>query len=93
MTETETEAKIRMIQASMRCFMFGLLGLLPLIGIPFAVLALLTSGSVRARQKTFWNPAQSYWIFGVICAVLGVLFWGYVLAVFSWNQVKAAPDY
>lgn len=78
MTESPSE-KIKMIKASLRCFSFGLLGLLPLIGSPFAVAALVTSGKVRARQKTLWNPARPYWMIGLICAAIGTIFWSFVL--------------
>ena len=33
---TDPDAKIQMLNSSMRCFVFGLLGLIPVIGLPFA---------------------------------------------------------
>jgi len=76
---TDVEAKIRMLQGSMRCFVFGLLGLLPVIGLPFAFAALWISGRIRAREKNFWNAARPYRIWGVISAAVGTVFWTGVL--------------
>lgn len=75
-----TQNKIAMLQNSMRCFVCGVLGLLPVIGLPFAVTALVLSGRARARQRGLWNAAGPYRIWGVICAAAGTLFWGIVLA-------------
>ena len=51
---TEAEAKIRMLKNSLRCFVCGLLGLLPVIGLPFAITALVSywvlAGAGRVRQ-------------------------------------------
>jgi hypothetical protein len=78
---TDTEAKIRMLQSSLHCLVFGLLGLLPVIGLPFAIAALWISGRVRAREKLFWNAAQSYRTWGVVCAAGGTIFWGFILTI------------
>jgi hypothetical protein len=75
----DTEAKIRMLKNSLRCFVCGLLGLLPVIGLPFAIAALWISGRVRAREKLFWNAAQSYRVWGVVCAAGGTICWGFIL--------------
>ena len=75
------EIKIRMLKNSLRCFWCGLLGLLPVIGLPFALAALVLSGQVRAGQKKYWNAARPYWIWGVVSAVAGTLFWGFVFAL------------
>lgn len=68
-------AKIEMINASMKCFIFGLLALLPIIGIPFGIAALILSGRVHSGQKHFWNPARIYWTCGNICAFVGTIAW------------------
>jgi hypothetical protein len=67
--------KIRMLKGSMRCFVFGLLGLLPIFGLPFALAALWISGGVRSAEKQFWNAAKPYRVWGVVCAALGTIFW------------------
>ena len=82
---TDIEAKIQMLKSSLECFAFGLLGLLPLIGFPFAVVALIISGKVRVRQKKFWNAAKPYWIWGIVCGSLGIFLWGaaWILILFN----------
>jgi len=84
---TDAEAKIRMLKNSLRCFVCGLLGLLPVIGLPFAFAALVLSGQVRAGQKKYWNAARPYWIWGVISAVAGTLFWGFILSLIVYHTV------
>ena len=70
--------KIKMMKGSIRCLVFGLLGLLPVIGLPFALAALWVSGQVRAWEKQFWNAARPYRICGVACATLGAMVWSLV---------------
>jgi hypothetical protein len=77
----DAEAKIRMLNSSMRCFVFGLLGLIPLIGLPFALAALWISGRVRVKEKRLWNAAQPYRIWGAVCAAVGTVLWTGVLAI------------
>jgi uncharacterized membrane protein len=70
--------RIKMMQASMRCLVLGLLGLLPIIGVPFALAALWSSYSARKFEGQFWNPAKPQRILGLICAAIGALIWGAV---------------
>ena len=86
-----TEAKIQMLRSSLECFICGLLGLLPLIGFPFAVVALVISGKVRIRQKTFWNAANPYWIVGIACGSLGILLWGAVGIMIIFHALNPDP--
>jgi hypothetical protein len=78
-------AKIKMLAASQSCLVFGLLGLLPVIGLPFALFAGWRSGQARALEKQHWNPAHEYRILGSTCAVVGVLVWGCVDIFFGWR--------
>jgi hypothetical protein len=71
-------AKIKMMKGSMRCLVFGLLGLLPIIGLPFALAALWVSGRVRAQEKMFWNAAKSHRVAGLVCAAFGAVIWSFV---------------
>jgi hypothetical protein len=73
--------KIKMLKGSIRCFIFGVLGLLPVIGLPFGLAALWVSGRVRAKEKIFWNAAKPYRIWGVVCAAVGTVLWTGVLAI------------
>ncbi|MGO8839105.1 MAG: hypothetical protein ACLQAH_17250 [Limisphaerales bacterium] len=79
--KADADAKIRIFKASMRCFVFGLLGLIPVIGLPFALAALWISGRVRAKEKQMWNAAQPYRIWGVVCAAVGTVLWTGVLMI------------
>ena len=65
--------RIQIIERSIRCFVFGLLGLLPGIGLPFAVGALAYYRDVKGGQNSAWNPARSYLLWGIICAIAGLL--------------------
>ncbi|MGA2180162.1 MAG: hypothetical protein ABSH15_11345 [Verrucomicrobiota bacterium] len=85
----DTDAKIQMLQSSVRCFVCGLLGLLPVIGLPFAIAALWISGRVRVKEKQMWNAAQSYRTWGVVCAAGGTVFWGFILTIIIY---QAATD-
>ena len=72
-------AKIEMLNSSMQCLVFGLLGLLPVIGLPFALAALWTAGRVRMKEKQLWNAARPYRVWGAVCAAAGTIFWGFIL--------------
>ena len=72
-------AKLNMLQNSFLCLWFGLLGLVPFIGLPFGVAALLLAGRIRRQEKRFWNAAKPYRICGAACAGVGTVFWGGVL--------------
>ena len=72
-------AKLKMFRASRRCLVFGLLGFIPIIGLVFAVVALWTSGTVRQKEKQFWNAARGYRVAGAICAGVTAVFWSGVL--------------
>jgi hypothetical protein len=85
---TDAEAKIRMLKNSLRCFVFGLLGLIPLVGLPFALAALWISGCVRAKEKQLWNAARPYRIWGVVCAAAGTIFWGFILMLIIYSAAS-----
>jgi hypothetical protein len=46
--------------SSLRCFVYSLVGLVPLIGIPFAVAAIVKSRQVEEGSRPDWNPADRY---------------------------------
>ncbi len=85
---TDANAKIKMLKGSLRCFVFGLLALIPVLGLPFAVGALWTSGQVRVQEKLFWNAARPYRIWGVVCAAAGTIFWAGILTVIVYHSVN-----
>lgn len=65
--------KSRMIELSLRCFVLGMVGLVPLLGLPAAIAALVASGRVRAGSQGAWNAARPYLLFGHAMAFLGLL--------------------
>ena len=70
--------KIRLMQVSVRCAIFGGLALLPLIGVCFGVAAMLCSIDARRMEREYWNPARYYRYFGLLCAAVGLLVWSWV---------------
>jgi hypothetical protein len=84
----DASAKIKMLNSSMQCFVFGLLGLIPLIGLPFALSALWISGRVRVKEKQMWNAAQPYRIWGVVCAAVGTISWSFILMLIIYQAVN-----
>ena len=89
MNDDIPSAKIRMLKSSLECFVCGLLGLIPLIGLPFAFSALWISGRVRVKEKQLWNAARPYRILGVFYAAVGTVFWGFILTIIIY---QAATD-
>jgi hypothetical protein len=81
----DPDAKILMLKNSLRCFAFGMLGLIPLVGLPFALAALWISGKVRVEEKQMWNAARPYRIWGVVCAAGGTIFWGFILTIIIYH--------
>jgi len=60
--------KIEMMERSLRCFVFGVISLLPVIGIPMAFLSAAQYRRVKRGQGEMWNPAQRYLFWGGVCA-------------------------
>jgi hypothetical protein len=83
----DASAKIKILNSSLRCLVFGMLGLIPVIGLPFALAALWISGRVRAMEKQMWNAAQPYRIWGVVCAAAGPIFWGFILFLIILSRI------
>ena len=65
-------ARILVIQLSLRAFVCGLLGLIPVIGLLPAVHAVYCWARIRRRYAEEWNPASSYLSWGTALAVLGL---------------------
>jgi hypothetical protein len=64
--------KVQVIERSLRCFACGVVGLLPVIGVPFAVIALSNFAQVKHRKGPIWNPAGRYLGIGSLCATAGL---------------------
>jgi hypothetical protein len=65
--------RIRLIERSMRCFVLGLLSLIPLVGLGLAVLAIRLHIRAWADGDHGWNPARVYLAAGLCLAWVGVL--------------------
>ncbi len=91
MKETPTIAtlKLKMMKASIRCLTLGLLGLLPIIGAPFALAGLWASYLARRQEKYLWNPAKPHRIIGLICAIIGLLVWSMVDTILIYHAVNS----
>jgi len=63
--------KIEMIQRSQRCFVYGVFGLIPIIGIPMVILATIENYRVMKGWREHWNPAKRYLFWGMVCARVG----------------------
>jgi hypothetical protein len=61
-------SKAELIQCSLRCFAFGIFGLLPIIGIPLALHSVILYRRARGGQGDLWNPAGRYLFWGGVCA-------------------------
>ena len=87
-------AKLEMLRGSRRCLVFGLLGFIPIIGLVFAVVALWTSGTLRQKEKQFWNAAKDYRVAGAVFAGVTAVFWSGLLIIIFGNVLWRvwAPD-
>ncbi len=68
---------VRLIRRSMRCFIFGLLGIVPLFGAGFAWQALRLQGAITRELEEAWTlpPVYCYWLLGVV-GLAGADRWG-----------------
>lgn len=83
----DAAVKIKMINTSLRCFIFGLLAILPIIGIAFGIAALILWVRVRRQQKQLWNVARPYANCGSLCALWGIINWTFVVIMIIWANV------
>lgn len=73
MIESPTRANARVIERSLHCFVLGGLGLLPVIGFPLALFALMAFRRVCLENQGRWNPARAYLLWGFVFGSAGVL--------------------
>ena len=79
---------MEMMEASVRCLVLGLLALLPLIGVPFALAGLWASYRARRQERNFWNPAKVHRIIGLICAIVGLFVWSAADTILIYNAIN-----
>ncbi|HKS38141.1 MAG TPA: hypothetical protein VJW76_13170 [Verrucomicrobiae bacterium] len=65
--------RIHLIERSLRCFVYGLLSLIPFVGLGFAALTIRLHFKTWAEPGDRWNPARKYLVAGFCLAWLGVL--------------------
>ena len=65
--------RIELIARSLRCFVFSLVGLVPLLGIPASAVALVQYWQVMRRRDAGWNPAERYLNWGLFLGLFGLL--------------------
>jgi len=59
-TDSPLGRRIATAISSVCCFVYSLIGLIPLVGIPFAAAAMVRSRQVRKADSLGWNPADRY---------------------------------
>ena len=64
--------RIIVIQLSLRAFVCGIIGVLPVIGLVPGLYALSCWVRIRRRYRDEWNPASNYLRCGSILALLGL---------------------
>ena len=65
--------KVRVIERSLRCFVFGLFGLVPVLGMGLAFVAFYHFYKIRTEVADEWNPAKKYLNWGFTMAGWGLL--------------------
>jgi hypothetical protein len=70
---SNAELTIQVIKGSLLCFVFGWVGLIPVVGLPFALAALWIGGQVRVQERVTWNAAKPYRIWGIIIAAFSLI--------------------
>ncbi len=65
--------RIELIDCSLKYFAHGLIGLVPVLGLPSSIAAIIGFLRVRRRQGLEWNPAQRYLKAGLLCGSLGLM--------------------
>ncbi len=59
-SESSALERIELLRSTMRCFVCSLLGLVPVLGLPFATAAILGGRKLRPRPGAEWHPAEGY---------------------------------
>jgi len=71
----DAHSKVWMLRSSLRCLTYGLLALVPVLGLPFALRALWLSGQIRPAERIHWNAARPHRLWGVVIAAGATIFW------------------
>ena len=68
--------QVRVIERSLRCCTAGWLGLIPLLGLVPATVAVILFHQVRAETGGNWNPAHAHLKCGYVLGWIGLLLSG-----------------
>ncbi len=66
-------SRVDLIRQSLRCFVLGLLGLVPVIGIPASSMAVVQYIHVMRHRSAEWNPAERYLNWGFFFGLFGLV--------------------
>ena len=64
--------KVQTIEGSLRCFWRSFFGLIPILGLPFAVHCVFASHRLRRAARGHWNPAARYLNWGTVLGWIGI---------------------
>jgi hypothetical protein len=84
--------KVLMITSSIRCLRYGVLSLLPVVGIPFLILAFSNFHRARKESDGAWNPAQRHLVGGCILACVGAQVLLVTLGLIAYAYVQTRLD-
>ena len=73
MKSRKPATRAHLIERSLRCFRCAMLGLIPVLGIPFAVRAWVEYARLRRPPAGLWNPAARYLGWSTALASAGIL--------------------
>lgn len=92
-SDSPVQNRIAAIKSSLRCFVYSLIGLVPVIGIPFALAAIVRSRQAQKAAGSDWNPGDRYLNaarrigpLGFLTSAVFVLLVGFVLPAF-WRDL------
>ncbi len=71
MKPEKTMDLIQAVNRSMRCFAFGLLSFIPILGFAMAAISWIHGWTVLRRRGTEWNPALPYLRWGRVLGLVG----------------------
>jgi hypothetical protein len=81
--------KVLAIRYGLRCFTCGLLSLVPVLGIAFALLAVFFYTKASNHAPEDWHVARRYAVVGMMIAALGLLL---NFTAIVWIGVKLAGE-
>jgi hypothetical protein len=64
--------KVETIEGSLRCFWRSLFGLIPILGLPFAVHCVFVARRLERDARGRWNPAGRYLNWGNVFGWIGI---------------------